>query len=109
MKKEGLQKIGLERIYRLFELAENECESRPERAREYVSLALEISKRSRARMPDELKTRFCKKCHASLKGGVNSEITAEKEMKTVKCLACGFERKTGRKNGNPSNTSGRSQ
>ena len=103
MKRQKVQAIGLERIYRLFELAEQELEQHPERSRRYVQLALAISKKSRARVPDELKTKFCKKCNSFLREGYNSKITKEKttlgEIALVKCLGCGFERKTGRKVG----------
>lgn len=96
MKHSKKQAIGLERIYRLFELAELELEKHPERSMRYVHLSREISKKVRARIPDELKTKFCKKCNLYL-DGTNSKITKTDKWTLVKCLACGFERKTGRK------------
>ena len=97
MKHEKIQAIGLERIYRLFELAELQLDSNPARSKRYVALAREISKKTRARIPDELKTKFCKKCGAYLKEKKNAQITTMGIMKIVKCLECGFERKTGSK------------
>ena len=97
MKHAKTQVIGLERIYRLFELAEKELEVHPERSKRYVQLAREISKKVRARMPDELKTRFCKKCNSFLKENFNSGLRKEGAVTIVKCLVCGFERRTGRK------------
>lgn len=96
MKHGKAQEIGLERIYRLFELAEQELAERPEWSKRYVALAREISKKVRARMPDELKLKFCKKCNSFL-GAKNSKITKTPTWTLVKCLGCGFERKAGRK------------
>lgn len=96
MKHQKMRELGLERIYRLFELAGQELEKHPERSRRYVQLAREISKKVRARFPDELKLKFCKKCNSFL-NGKNSKITNTPTWTVVKCLACGFERKTGRK------------
>ncbi len=98
MKHQKAQQIGVERIHRLFELAGEEFAHRPDRSRRYVSLALEISKRCRARVPDGLKTKFCKKCKAFLKEGKNSSLERQGSLTVVKCLECGFARKTGRKN-----------
>ncbi|VVB99392.1 Ribonuclease P protein component 4 [uncultured archaeon] len=97
MNKNGLSQIGTERIYRLFELAEQELEKHPERSVRYVQLSREISKKTRARFPDELKLKFCKKCNAFIKDGYNGAITESGGIANVKCLGCGFERKTGRK------------
>ncbi len=97
MKHEKIQKIGLERVYRLFELAEEEFEKHPERSKRYVQIAREISKKSKARIPQELKTKFCKKCGAYLKENKNSTIEKENGITKVKCKECGFERKTGKK------------
>jgi RNase P subunit RPR2 len=48
-------------------------------------------------MPKELKTKFCKNCNAFLLKGKNAEITKQGSLTIVKCLVCGFERKTGEK------------
>ena len=97
MKKPKMQEIGLERIYRLFELAEKELSQNPNRSRRYISLALEIQKKARARMPPELKEKYCKKCKTFLKQGKNAKINKQGSLTIVKCLECGFERKTGKK------------
>lgn len=97
MKHQKMQAIALERIYRLFELAGQEAEKNPQRSRRYVSLALEISKRARSRLPDELKTKFCKKCKSYLIENKNAEIKKSGALTIVTCLQCGHERKIGRK------------
>ncbi len=98
MKHTKMQELALERIYRLFEVAEQEMEEHPERSKRYIKLAIEISKKARARFPNELKIRYCKKCNSVLVKGKNAEIRKEGNMTIVKCLECGFERKTGNKN-----------
>ena len=97
MKHGKIQQLGLERIYRLFELAGLEFAQHPERSKRYVALARGISKKVRARIPDELKTKFCKKCGAFLWEGANAAIRKEGGITVVKCGECGRETKTGRK------------
>lgn len=82
--------IALERIYRLFELAEQEFELHPERSRRYVELARKISMRNKAPIPAELKKRFCKKCGAFLVDGKNAGEKAVGKMVEIKCKECGF-------------------
>lgn len=91
----NFQKIALERIYRLFELAEQEFENHPERSRRYVQLARLIGTKNRAKIPKELKQKFCKKCGAFLKEGKNAELVKEGSLLAVRCKECGFARKTG--------------
>ena len=93
-----MQKIALERIYRLFELAEQELE-KPSggRSKRYVALALKIRDRNRARLPVELKARFCKKCKSFLMPGKNCTVRVSGKMVVVSCLECGQVKKTGEK------------
>lgn len=91
--KKFVEKIALERIYRLFELAEAEIGKRPERSKRYIELGRRIGTRNRVRIPQELKQKFCKKCNSALKKGKNAEIEKTKTFVIVKCKECGFERK----------------
>ena len=93
MKNEKMQAIAVERIYRLFELAEQELEKNPDRSKRYISIAREIGKKHTIRFPKELKSKFCKKCSAFLKEGKNSEISIKGEITSIKCLECNSERK----------------
>ena len=90
-KKNFIAKISLERIYRLFELAEAEKDKK--RAKRYVELARKIATRNRVRIPQELKKSFCKKCGAFLKQGVNSKIRVTKSYLCVTCEECGTVKK----------------
>lgn len=93
MKQNEIQKIALERIYRLFELAEKMQPKEPELSKRYVALARKISSKNKATIPWELKKCFCKKCGAYLKKGKNSKETKQEPFLLVKCIECGFERK----------------
>ncbi|MDD5163756.1 MAG: ribonuclease P [Candidatus ainarchaeum sp.] len=92
--KNFVQKIALERIYRLFELAEEEFEKNPGFAKKCIEFARRISTRNKAKIPAELKQKFCKKCGAFLKNGKNCETEKIGCLVKIKCLECGFERKT---------------
>jgi len=92
MKHSKMQTIGLERIYRLFELAEQEFELHSERSNRYVEIILEIAKKARIRLTPELKQKFCKKCGAFLKEGKNALIEEQKEKIIVECLECKTKR-----------------
>ena len=89
----GFQKIGLERIYRLFELAEQEFSRHPERSRRYVELARKIGTKNKVKVPNELRKSFCKKCGSFLKQGTNSSLGKEGSLLTLACKECGFVRK----------------
>jgi len=80
------QKIALERIYRLFELAEEKENSKY--SKRYVSLAIKIGKRMNVTLPKELKEKFCKECYS-----VNVEGKAEKPFFVLECKDCKFTKK----------------
>ena len=92
--KNFVEKIALERIYRLFELAEGEFSKHPERSKRYVQLARKIGERNRVRFPQVLKSKFCKNCNSFLVEGKNSEIEIRGTLMEIKCNCCGFIRKT---------------
>ncbi|MDD3159387.1 MAG: hypothetical protein PHQ98_00275 [Candidatus ainarchaeum sp.] len=80
------QKIALERIYRLFEIAN---ESKDEKYQvKYVKLAKEIGKKVNVSVPKELKKKFCKNCFSlDVKG------TKEENFLIVRCNKCNFVKK----------------
>ena len=87
-KLKGNQKLALERIYRLFELAEKE----EKYAKRYVTLARRMGEKCRVSLPKELKEKHCKKC-CSLK----VKQTKKEPFLIVKCTNCGYEKKFGLK------------
>lgn len=80
--------LAMERIQRLFELAESEYRSNPERSNEYVSLARKIGMRYLVRFPRELKVRFCKSCGTYLVPGDNCRIRLKGRYLVITCLKC---------------------
>lgn len=58
--------LALQRMERLFVLAEEEHRNHPERSRRYVEIAKKISTRTRVRMPRLLKRLYCHHCGSYL-------------------------------------------
>ena len=86
-----VEQIALERIETLFALAEKEFKKHPERSRRYVELARKISTRNRAKIPAELKKKFCKRCGAFLVKGKNAELRmVQKGLLEIRCMECGY-------------------
>jgi|GEM_PF-1162144 len=85
-KLKGNQKIALERIYRLFELAQGNIDY----AKRYLSLAKRIGEKCRVSIPKELKEKYCKKCY-SMKVMPKNEAP----FLIVTCKECGFTKKFG--------------
>ncbi len=91
-KLKGNQKLAIERMYRLIELAEKmQASQTPEKdkyAKRYVSLAKRIGEKLNVSIPKELKTKFCKKCF-SLK------VIREENppFLIIKCAECGASKK----------------
>ena len=97
MRKESpVEKIALERVYRLFELAEAEFEKHPERSNRYVEIALAVQKRNKCVMPSELKPKYCKKCRAFLVKGKNAEEKIEGMLRKITCKECGAVKTLGK-------------
>jgi len=90
--KKILRRIVRERIIRLFQLAEENAEAHPERARRYVELARKLSTKNKVPIPREWKRRFCKNCGAFWIPGKNVIIrTKPRPQPHVEfiCLECG--------------------
>lgn len=92
----NLRDLALQRIFRLFELAEAFFHLDRKLSDRYVELALRIAKKARVRIPKELKYRYCKKCKKFLKPGVNARIRIRGGRMphiVISCLNCGFHRR----------------
>jgi len=81
--------IAVERIQRLFELAEEVFEKRPELADRYVKLAWRITTRYNIRLPRDLKRKFCRKCLSFWRPGVSCRVRIRQSSVTITCLRCG--------------------
>lgn len=87
--KDWAKDMAHQRIQRLFELADSEFKTHPERSNRYVGLARRIGMRYRVRMPKELKRRICKHCHAYLVQGATARTRLRGTRITTTCLNCG--------------------
>jgi ribonuclease P protein subunit RPR2 len=87
--KKWAQDMALQRIIRLFELADLEFHDSPERSNRYVQLARRIGMRYRVRMPADLKRRICKHCHAYLVQGATARTRLQGTHVSITCTACG--------------------
>jgi ribonuclease P protein subunit RPR2 len=85
-KLKGGQKLALERIYRLFELAEKSSEDKY--TKRYLTLAKRISEKCRVSIPKELKKKYCRKCFL-----MNVTLTKKDPFLIVTCNNCKHEKK----------------
>ena len=89
------QKLALERINRLFEIATKmhagKRIDKKKYVKRYLSLAKRIGEKTNVSIPKEFKKQYCKKCFS-----MNITIKEEKEIVIVKCSDCGLEKKFSR-------------
>lgn len=91
-----VKQIVLERIYRLFELAEKAFyEGEKDYAKQLIMLAGKLSKRNKVPIPKELREKYCKACHAFLVVGRNARKRLKKGVQVISCLECKAFRKIG--------------
>lgn len=85
-----IEDLAVQRIERLFELAEVEArDEREERNKRYIELARAIGMRYQVRIPKPLKMRLCKRCYALLIPGRNARVRLRGDYMTTTCLRCG--------------------
>ncbi|RLF13024.1 MAG: ribonuclease P [Thermoprotei archaeon] len=87
-----IRRIALERIKRLFEMADAMFNVDPSLSHRYVELARKISMRCRVRIPRDLRRRFCHRCYKFLRPGVNCRVRLAKRREphvAITCLECG--------------------
>ena len=89
-RKRRIEDIAVQRIERLFELAEAEAKANQEqRSTRYIQLARAIGMRYRVQIPKHLKMRLCKGCYAFLIPGNTARVRLRGEYMTKTCLRCG--------------------
>jgi RNase P subunit RPR2 len=79
------QKLALERIYRLFELA---TIAKPKYQKRYLQLAKRIGEKVNVSVPKELQKTYCKKCFS-----MNVTQTKEDPFFILKCKNCSHVKK----------------
>ena len=89
-RKRKIEDLAVQRIERLFELAEAAAQDEQEqRCKRYIQLARAIGMRYRVRIPKQLKMRLCKQCYALLIPGKTARVRLRGEYMTTTCLQCG--------------------
>jgi ribonuclease P protein subunit RPR2 len=81
--------VAVERIKRLFELAEEVFEEHPELADRYVKHAWRMMTRYNIRLPRDLRRKFCRKCLSFWKPGISCRVRLQSGCVVVTCLRCG--------------------
>ncbi len=84
------KRIAAERMERLFELADEIFDGRPELADRYVQLAWRLKTRYNVRPPARLKRKFCRKCLSFWKPGASCRVRIQSGRVTITCLKCGY-------------------
>ena len=81
--------IAIERMNILFERAEMEFITHPERSNRYVELALKLSTKYNTKVPYEWSKRYCKECKSFLKPGHNCTVRLVNSEVNIFCGECG--------------------
>jgi ribonuclease P protein subunit RPR2 len=80
--------LAVQRMERLFVLADAAHSTHPERSDRYVQIARKISTRTRVRMPRNLKRLFCRNCGCFLSPD-KARVRLHQGVLTATCLSCG--------------------
>ena len=80
--------IATERMNILFERAEMEFITHPERSNRYVELALKLSTKYNTKVPDKWKRRYCRKCKKFLYPGHNCTVRLVNSEVNIFCGEC---------------------
>lgn len=92
MSRRRVEEIALQRIERLFSLAEEVYDEKPALAQRYVELARRIAMRARLSLPREFRRRVCRRCGAFLVPGSSSRVRVRQRREphvSITCLRCG--------------------
>lgn len=82
------QEIALERINILFNEARDVFKKDSKLADRYVYLARKIAMKYKARIPPELKRRFCKHCYSYLVPSANCRVRVQRGRVIYYCMKC---------------------
>jgi ribonuclease P protein subunit RPR2 len=87
--KQSLKELARDRIKILFKHSEK---ATPEAAQKAVKRARAIGMKYRVHMPKDVKRKYCKKCNAFLRPGVNCTIRLNQKKQphvVITCKGCG--------------------
>lgn len=81
--------IAIERMEILFNRAEMEFITHPERSNRYVELALKLSTKYNTKIPEKWSRRYCKNCKSFLAPGRNCTVRLVNSEVNIFCGECG--------------------
>ena len=81
--------IAIERMNILFERAEMEFITHPERSHRYTELARKLSMKYNVKIPEKWSRRYCRKCGKFLYYGHNSTVRLVNQRVNIICGECG--------------------
>ena len=81
--------IAIERMNILFERAEMEFITHPERSDRYTELALKLSTKYNTKVPEKWARRYCRKCKKFLYPGHNCTVRLVNSEVNIFCGECG--------------------
>lgn len=90
--KNKVREIALGRIKRLFNLAFEMLDKRPDLSQRYIEIARRISMRTRTRIPKENRLLICRHCKKFIFPGVSSRVRIQPRREphiVITCLYCG--------------------
>lgn len=84
------KELAIERVRRLFELAEESHRENTNMADRYIELARDMAMHYKIGVPKEFRTRFCRKCGSYLSAGSTSSVRTRTDKKAViiRCKKC---------------------
>ncbi len=94
--KEREKDLAKQRIVRLLRLADEVYPSEPELGLRYGELARRLALRTKVRIPEEWKWRYCKGCGSFLYPGINADVrTRDRRLPhlVIRCRLCGEMRR----------------
>lgn len=87
-KKESVKNEALEKIKILFDEAKEQFDENPFLSNRYVILARKISMKFKARIPRELKRKYCKHCYHYLVPNKTCRVRIHKSRVIYYCFNC---------------------
>ncbi|MCS7098049.1 MAG: hypothetical protein NZ922_03605 [Candidatus Methanomethyliaceae archaeon] len=88
--------LAVQRIEQLFKLAIDNFKLNPHLSDRYVKMAIEISMRTRTKIPKKWKYFICRSCNSFLYPGIRARIRIKPRRSphiVVTCLVCGAMRR----------------
>ena len=84
------KRIALERIRKLFQLAQGMIREDEELAQRYITIARKIAMAVRVRIPKEHRWQICRGCKKFILPGVNCRVRIQQRREAHRVVTCGY-------------------